>query len=91
MKTFTWIVILATLASAGCIWDQSFTWPPVRKTGSEPVVAKPQRSRAPGVRPEQVNENNAHQMVQALEAEMDVDEESGPLPAEEPAPGKRSR
>ncbi len=91
MKTLTWTLLLVGLASTGCVWDQSFSWPPGQKPGAEVMAAKSQRSHPSGVRPEQVNEDNAQRMAQALEAEMDADAEAPPLSPEDSTPGKSGK
>jgi hypothetical protein len=72
MRTVLWGMALIGLSSVGCIWDQSFAWPPGKKSASEALV-KPSRSHAPAVRPEQVTPENAFQIARALEEELDAD------------------
>jgi hypothetical protein len=81
MKTVIWGLLLAAAASAGCFPQAPFlggysnSTPPTPESAAGPTPA--QTSAAP-VRPEQVNERNAHEMGAALRAEEEADAEAAP-------------
>lgn len=76
MKRWAWLLLLA-LAAPGCL-----TPPP--KVIEEPPVPPVKQSdlKPPPVKPDQVNENNAQEMLQALQAEVERDRNA-------PPPGQR--
>jgi hypothetical protein len=88
MRIFAGIVVLAGLAGAGCLGDWSNRM--VQKPGPETLDARSSRPPNPVVRPDQVNEHNAHRAAQALEEELEADAEAPPLSIPEEAPRKSS-
>jgi hypothetical protein len=71
-KTLSALTLMVLLIGAGCI-----TGPPTETKTLTPAQVLPQRP--PTVFASQVNENNAHEMAQALARELDFDAQSQAL------------
>jgi hypothetical protein len=77
MKTALYGLMLTALLAAGCIPQAPFVWPGDGATSGE--QAQPERKHTPAVRADQVTAENAHQMAQQVEEELENDREA-PLP-----------
>ncbi len=76
-------VLLAALSATGCVISpfqaDTNTTPP-----TEPLVSRPARPRPPAVRPEQVHEDNADKIAEALERELKAEAEPEVTPPPPP-------
>jgi hypothetical protein len=74
MKTALYGVLLTALLSAGCIPQAPFVWPGDGATSGE--QGPPDRKHPSAVRADQVTAENAHEVSQHLEDELEIDREA---------------
>ncbi len=77
MKKALYGVLLTALLSAGCLPQAPFLWPGDGATSGEQLPAE--KKHVPAVRADQVTAENAHEMTQRVEQELENDREA-PLP-----------
>jgi hypothetical protein len=64
-------VVLSALAATGCLPKSPFVAETNAVPANEPLVSRPAKAKSPSVRPEQVREENAHKVAEALKAELE--------------------